>query len=202
MHTIHKAEILEIRLEVDKEEIKSFLKNCVDFNFYMHFSENSNFMLISLKQDAENHPVILRFARHGEFYHLQNKVYTQNQDLLVLIEKMIVDNLGDALIKEERNEQVEVRQIRQGEVVSLEIVGTEKHITFQKHREEKEQVKVLEKIFKDNTIEREISFIKQEMDDYLEKLQAAIESSSQFDTERYKKVLQRLHKRLYVLESV
>lgn len=171
MNKSHEVEYCNLELRFDRRQIRYFIKALIQEGFSLYWNESDQHFIISIRSGRKL--VKLKFQRIGERYKIVGNYSIKDEKLAELLEKMIGDTRGHAIVKRFRDRQILIENIMFGEIIrTVEISGVEHKVLFQR-----EPVITTEQIiqaFKSKRIEERIPVLRLELDYELATLHEAL----------------------------
>lgn len=131
MNKSYEVEFCNLELRFDRRQIQSFIKDLIDEGYSLYWSENDTYFMISIR--AGRKLIKLKFQRMGERFKLVGTYSFRDEKLMELMEKMIGDTRGHAVVKRFRDRQILIENIMFGEIIrTVEINGVEHKVIYQK----------------------------------------------------------------------
>jgi hypothetical protein len=193
----HEVEYCNLELRFDRRQIRYFIKALIQEGFSLYWNESDMHFIISIRSGRKL--VKLKFQRIGERYKIVGNYSIKDEKLAELLEKMIGDTRGHAIVKRFRDRQILIENIMFGEIIrTVEISGVEHKVLFQR-----EPVITTEQIiqaFKSKRIEARIPVLRLELDYELATLHEAIAGGDSEQVDRSKNRLEELRQEMLMLE--
>lgn len=186
MNKSYEVEYCNLELRFDRRQIRNFIKTLIQEGYSLYWNESDTQFIISVRSGRKL--VKLRFHRIGDKFKIIGDYSFRDEKLAGLMEKMIGDMRGHAVVKRFKERQILIENIMFGEIIrKVEISGVEHKILFQKEP----MVTIDEMIlaFKSKRAEDRIPVLRLELDYELAAYYEALQTG---DTERKKESLQRL----------
>ncbi|HEY0829423.1 MAG TPA: hypothetical protein VGE40_15085 [Bacilli bacterium] len=197
MNKSYEVEYCNLELRFDRRLIQSFIKALIQEGYSLYWNESEHHFIISIRSGRKL--VKLKFHRVGDRYKIVGNYSFKDERLSFLMEKLIEDTRGHAIVKRFKDRQIVIENIMFGEVIRLvEISGVDYKVIYQK-----ELLVTVEEIiqaFKSTRIEDRIPVLRMEMDYELTTLQDAILSGIEEDIYNSKERLVDLRQEMLVLE--
>lgn len=197
MNKSHEVEYCNLDLRFDRRLIRNFIKNLIQEGYSLYWNESDQQFIISIRTGRKL--VKLKFQRVGERFKIVGNYVLRDEKLAELMEKLIGDTRGHAVVKRFRDRQILIENIMFGEIIRMvEINGVDHRVIYQK-----EPVITNEEIMqamKSQRIEDRIPVLRLELDYELACLKEAIDSGSKADITRIKKKLEELRQEMLTFE--
>ncbi|MFE6796095.1 hypothetical protein [Paenibacillus chitinolyticus] len=167
----HEVEYCNLELRFDRRLIRQFIKALIQEGYSLYWNENDHQFVISIRSGRKL--VKLKFERIGERYKIVGNYSFKDEKLAEMMEKLIGDTRGHAVVKRFKDRQILIENIMFGEIIRMvEISGIEHKVLFQK-----EPVVTFEEMllaFRSRRIEERIPVLRLELDYELAVLNEAI----------------------------
>lgn len=197
MSKSHEVEYCNLELRFDRRLIRQFIKTLIQEGFSLYWNESEQHFIISVRTGRKL--VKLRFQRIGDRYKIVGNYSFRDEKLTELMEKMINDTRGHAVVKRFRDRQIVIENIMFGEITRLvEISGVEHKIIFQ--REPVVTTEEMIQAMKSKRIEERIPVLRLELDYELASLYDAIQNGDREQIERCKNKLSELRQEMLTME--
>ncbi|RAV19878.1 hypothetical protein [Paenibacillus contaminans] len=197
MSKSHEVEYCNLELRFDRRLIRQFIKTLIQEGFSLYWNESEQHFIISVRTGRKL--VKLRFQRIGDRYKIVGNYSFRDEKLTELMEKMINDTRGHAVVKRFRDRQIVIENIMFGEITRLvEISGVEHKIIFQ--REPVVTTEEMIQAMKSKRIEERIPVLRLELDYELASLYDAIQNGDRDQIERCKNKLSELRQEMLTME--
>jgi hypothetical protein len=127
----HEVEYCNLELRFEHRQIQNLIRDLIQEGYSLYWSETDNQFLISIRTGRKL--VKLRFERLRSLYKLVGDYIIKDEKLSELIEKLINDSRGHAVVKRIKEHQIVIENIMFGEIIRLvEVSGMEHRIIYQK----------------------------------------------------------------------
>lgn len=197
MNKSHEVEYCNLELRFDRRQIRFFIKALIQEGFSLYWNESDQHFIISIRSGRKL--VKLKFQRIGEKYKIVGNYSIKDEKLAELMEKMIGDTRGHAIVKRFRDRQILIENIMFGEIIrSVEISGVEHKVLFQ--REPMITTEQIIQAFKSKRVEERAPVLRLEMDYELANLHDALVLGDKEAVEVSKKRLEEMRRELIMLE--
>lgn len=197
MNKIHEVEYCNLDLTFDRRQIRYFIKSLIQEGFSLYWNESDQYFIISIRTGRKL--VKLKFNRLGSEYKIIGNYSFKDEKLAELMEKMIGDTRGHAIVKRFKERQILIENIMFGEVIrTIEITGVEHKVLFQR-----EPVITTENIiqaFRSKRAEQRLPVLRLELDYELSCLFEAMREQDKDRMERIKARLEELRREALSLE--
>jgi hypothetical protein len=193
----HEVEYCNLELRFDRRQIRYFVKALIQEGYSLYWNETEQQFVVSVRTGRKL--VKLRFLKMGEQYKIVGDYSFKDEKLAEIMEKMINDTRGHAIVKRFMDRQILIENIMFGEIIrKVEISGVEHKVVFQK-----EPLITLEEIiaaFNSGHAEERIEKLQKELDTELDALHRAMISGDGSAIEACKDHLQKLRLEMLRLE--
>lgn len=197
MNKSYEVEYCNLELRFDRRQIQNLIRDLIQEGYSLYWSETDVYFLISVRSGRKL--VKLRFQRVRSRYKMVGDYIIKDEKLSELIEKLINDSRGHAVVKRFRDRQIVIESIMFGEIIRLvEVSGMEHRIIYQK----KPFVTVEEVIqaFQSKRAEERAAVLRYELDYELSVLHDAIQEGREEDASSSKERLSQLRIEMIQLE--
>ncbi|MDF2936709.1 MAG: hypothetical protein K0Q90_2082 [Paenibacillaceae bacterium] len=197
MNKSHEVEYCNLELRFDRRQIRYFIKALIQEGFSLYWNESEQHFIISIRSGRKL--VKLKFQRIGDKYKIVGNYSIKDEKLAELMEKMIGDTRGHAIVKRFRDRQILIENIMFGEIIrSVEISGVEHKVLFQ--REPMITTEQIIQAFKSKRVEERAPVLRLEMDYELAILYDAMALEDHEAVEKSKSRLEEMRRELIMLE--
>lgn len=197
MYKSHEVEYCNLELRFDRRQIRFLLKSLIQEGYSLYWNESDHHFIISIRTGRRL--VKLKFQRVGDRYKIVGDYSFKDEKLAELLERMIGETRGHAIVKRFRDRQILIENIMFGEIIrSVEITGVEHKVLFQ--REPIVTTEHVIQAFKSKRAEERIPVLRLEIDYELSSLHDAMEEGDSERAERIKSRLERLRLEMLTLE--
>ncbi len=197
MNKSYEVEYCNLELRFDRRQIRNFIKALIQVGYSLYWNENEHNFIISIRSGRKL--IKLRFQRLGDRYKIVGDYSFKDEKLAELMEKMIGDTRGHAIVKRFKDRQILIENIMFGEIIRMvEISGVEHKVLFQK-----EPVVTIEEIiqaFKSKRAEERAAVVRLELDYELSVLQDALVAGEEEAVSASKERLMGLREEMIQLE--
>ncbi|UVI27886.1 hypothetical protein [Paenibacillus spongiae] len=197
MNKSHEVEYCNLELRFDRRQIQNLIRDLIQEGYSLYWSETDVYFLISVRSGRKL--VKLRFQRVRSRYKMVGDYIIKDEKLSELIEKLINDSRGHAVVKRFRDRQIVIESIMFGEIIRLvEVSGMEHRIIYQK----KPFVTLEEVIqaFQSKRAEERAAVLRYELDYELSVLYEAIQEGREEDASSSTERLNQLRIEMIQLE--
>jgi hypothetical protein len=169
----HEVEYCNLELRFDRRLIRNFIKALIQEGYSLYWNESDQQFIVSIRTGRKL--IKLRFQRLGERYKIVGNYSFKDEKLAELMEKMIGDTRGHAVVKRFKDRQILIENIMFGEIIRMvEISGVEHKVLFQK-----EHVITIEEMmqaFRSKRPDERIPVLRMELDYELATLHDALQA--------------------------
>ncbi len=176
MNKSHEVEYCNLELRFDRRQIQNLIRDLIQEGYSLYWSESEGQFLVSIRTGRKL--VKLQFQRMKNRYKIVGDYIIKDEKLSELIEKLINDTRGHAVVKRIKDRQIVIESIMFGEIIRLvEVSGMEHRIIYQK----KPFVTIEEmiKAFQSKRAEERAIVLRYELDYELAVLHEAIQSEDE-----------------------
>lgn len=197
MNSSFEVEYCNLELRFDRRLIQRFITSLIEEGYSLYWNENESQFMIAIRSGRKL--IKLKFERIADRYKLAGTYSFRDPKLSELMEKLINDTRGHAVVKRFKDRQILIENIMFGEIIkTVEISGVEHKVIYQKH-----PAVTMENVmeaFKSKRIEERIPVLRMELDYELAWLHELLQSGSREEIARCKERLQELRQELLQLE--
>jgi hypothetical protein len=197
MSKSHEVEYCNLELRFDRRLIRNFIKSLIQEGYSLYWNEGENQFTVSIRTGRKL--VKLMFQRIGDRFKIVGDYSFKDEKLAELMEKMIGDTRGHAVVKRFRDRQILIESIMFGEIIRMvEINGMEHKVIFQKDP----MITILEmkQAIVSLRIEQRIPVLRLELDYALAELYEAMQYKNTVEMENIKLKLEELQQEMLILE--
>nr|WP_156280230.1 hypothetical protein [Paenibacillus sp. NEAU-GSW1] len=127
----YEVEYCNLELRFDRRQIQNLIRDLIQEGYSLYWSETEGQFLISIRTGRKL--VKLRFQRMKSRYKIVGDYIIKDEKLSELLEKLINDSRGHAVVKRIKDRQIVIENIMFGEIIRLvEVSGMEHRIVYQK----------------------------------------------------------------------
>ncbi|MGG4032917.1 hypothetical protein ABEV74_04285 [Paenibacillus cisolokensis] len=131
MNRSYEVEYCNLELRFDRRQIQNLIRDLIQEGYSLYWSESEAQFLISVRTGRKL--VKLRFQKLLNCYKIVGDYVIKDEKLAELIEKLINDTRGHAVVKRIKDRQIVIENIMFGEIIRLvEVSGMEHRIIYQK----------------------------------------------------------------------
>jgi hypothetical protein len=197
MSKSHEVEYCNLELRFDRRLIRNFIKCLIQEGYSLYWNEGENQFTVSIRTGRKL--VKLIFQRIGDRFKIVGDYSFKDEKLAELMEKMIGDTRGHAVVKRFRDRQILIESIMFGEIIRMvEINGMEHKILFQ--RDPAITVLEMKQAILSQRIEQRIPVLRLELDYALAELYDAMQAKNKQEIVNLKLKLQELQEEMLILE--
>lgn len=197
MNKSHEVEYCNLELRFDRRQIQNLIRDLIQEGYSLYWSETEGQFLVSIRTGRKL--VKLQFQRMKNRYKIVGDYIIKDEKLSELIEKLINDTRGHAVVKRIKDRQIVIESIMFGEIIRLvEVSGMEHRIIYQK----KPIVTIEEMIraFQSKRAEERAVVLRYELDYELSMLFDALQDSDEEAVTESKERLMALRSEMLQLE--
>ncbi|MCR8641856.1 hypothetical protein NV379_04210 [Paenibacillus sp. N1-5-1-14] len=193
----NEVEYCNLELRFDRRRIRIFIKALIQEGYSLYWSENEGQFIVSIRSGRKL--VKLKFERIGDRYKIVGNYSFRDEKLVEMMEKLIGDTRGHAIVKRFRDRQVVIENIMFGETIRMvEITGVEHKVLFQK--EPIVSIEDMIKAFRSKRTDERIPILRMELDYELASLFDAINGGDTKEIQACKGRLAELRQEMLLLE--
>jgi hypothetical protein len=197
MSRSHEVEYCNLELRFDRRLIRNFIKSLIQEGYSLYWNEGENQFTVSIRTGRKL--VKLVFQRIGDRFKIVGDYCFKDDKLAELMEKMIGDTRGHAVVKRFRDRQILIESIMFGEIIRMvEINGMEHKILYQ--RDPVITVLEMKQAILSQRIEQRIPVLRMELDYALAELYDAMNNKNADEMASIKSKLRELYEEMFKLE--
>ncbi|ANE47427.1 hypothetical protein SY83_15375 [Paenibacillus swuensis] len=197
MNRSYEVEYCNLELRFDRRLIQNFIKYLIQEGYSLYWNESEHQFIISVRTGRKL--VKLKFQRIQNRFKIVGDYSFKDEKLAEIMEKMIGDTRGHAVVKRFKDRQILIESIMFGELIRLvEISGVEHKILFQK--EPLITAQEMMEAFKSKRAEERIQVLRLELDYELANLFEAMQAQEEEQSTRIKENLMILRQEMLLLE--
>lgn len=196
------VEYSDLDLQFDRRLVRDFIGELIQAGYSIYWNENITQFIIAIRSGRKL--VKLRFDRLTEGYKLGGNYMLHDPKLAELLEKMIGDTKGNAIVKRFHDPHILIDSIVSGELIQrVEVDGDERRTIFSKEPKLLITESDLEKVYQRDSVEQRIPVLRQALDEALDELIDLIEQDAPLEArEKVTARLQHLRQELILTESI
>lgn len=199
MNSSFEVEYCNLELRFDRRLIQRFITHLIEEGYSLYWNENDSQFMIAIRSGRKL--IKLKFERIVDRYKLVGTYSFRDPKLSELMEKLINDTRGHAVVKRFKDRQILIENIMFGEIIkTVEISGIEHKVIFQKEPVITME-NVMEAIQSTRSAER-IPVAKLEMDYELAVLHDLLQEGKREAIESCKERIRELRQELLLLECL
>jgi hypothetical protein len=127
----YEVEYCNLEIRFDRRQIHNLIRDLIQAGYSLYWSETDAQFFISIRTGRKL--VKLRFQRIRSRYKIVGDYTIKDEKLSLLLEKLINDTRGHAVVKRIKDRQIVIESIMFGEIIRLvEVSGMEHRIIYQK----------------------------------------------------------------------
>jgi hypothetical protein len=193
----HEVEYCNLELRFDRRLIRNFIKALIQEGYSLYWSESDLQFIISIRTGRKL--IKLKFERIGDKYKIVGNYSFKDEKLAEMMEKLIGDTRGHAVVKRFKDRQIFIENIMFGEIIRMvEISGIEHKVLYQK-----EPMVTLEEVMqalRSKRPDERIPVLRLELDYELSSLFEALQAEDEKAVLSSKLKLSELRKEMLLLE--
>ncbi len=193
----YEVEYCNLELRFDRPQIQALIKRLIQEGFSLYWNDGGLFFIISIRTGRKL--LKLRFQRHIDKYKIIGDYTLRDEKLAEVMERLIGDTRGHAIVKRFKDRQILIENIMFGKIIRMvEICGVEHKVIFQKHGQV--TVEEMVKAFKSTRAERRIPVLRLELDYELARLHELLSTEDQDEITQCTEKLEELRREMLTLE--
>lgn len=197
MYRSYEVEYCNLELRFDRRQIQNFIKALIQEGYSLYWNESEHQFIISIRTGRKL--VKLKFHRIVDKYKIVGDYSFKDEKLSELLEKMIGDTRGHAVVKRFKDRQILIENIMFGEIIRLvEISGVEHKVIFQK--EPLITVQEMMEAYKSTRAEQRVPVLRLELDYELSTLSELLKEGNRKKINECKQKLMDLRHEMLLLE--
>jgi hypothetical protein len=197
MSKSHEVEYCNLELRFDRRFIRNFIKSLIQEGYSLYWNESESQFTVSIRTGRKL--VKLMFQRIGDRFKIVGDYCFRDDKLAELMEKMIGDTRGHAVVKRFRDRQILIENIMFGEIIRMvEINGMEHKVLYQ--RETIITISEMKQALVSQRIEQRIPVLRLELDYALAELYEAMQTKNAAEMVKIKSKLEELQREMLLLE--
>lgn len=131
MNKSYEVEYCNLELRFDRRQIQNLIRDLIQEGYSLYWSETEGQFFVSIRTGRKL--VKLQFQRMNSNYKIIGDYVIKDEKLSELLEKLINDTRGHAVVKRIKDRQIVIESIMFGEIIRLvEVSGMEHRIIYQK----------------------------------------------------------------------
>ncbi|MDP5273306.1 hypothetical protein [Chengkuizengella axinellae] len=198
MKQSYEVEYCNLELRFDRQLIQNFITNLIEEGYSLYWNENDKYFIISIRLGKKL--LKLKFERMKERFKMIGNYSITDRRLAELMEKMIENSRGHAIVKRFLDSQILIENIMFGEIIrTVEINGVEQKVLYQK--DPYITLEAVIQAFESSRIEERIPILRYELDYELTTLQELLKTDKQDEIEMCKQRLKKLSHEFILLEG-
>lgn len=131
MNQSYEVEYCNLELRFDRRLIQQFISSLIEEGYSLYWNENEHQFIIAIRSGRKL--IKLKLDRVDNRYKLAGTYSFRDPKLSEMMEKMINDTKGHAVVKRFSERQILIENIMFGEIIKkVEISGIERKVVFEK----------------------------------------------------------------------
>ncbi|MGI2292897.1 hypothetical protein [Paenibacillus sp. GXUN7292] len=131
MNKGYEVEFCNLELRFERRQIQNLIRELIQEGYSLYWSESEGAFLVSIRSGRRL--LKLHFQKLNDRYKMIGNYTVRDERLTELLDKLINDTRGHAVVKRTRDRQMVIENIMFGEIIRLvEVTGMEHRIIFQK----------------------------------------------------------------------
>nr|WP_170295429.1 hypothetical protein [Chengkuizengella sediminis] len=194
----YEVEYCNLELRFDRQLIQNFITNLIEEGYSLYWNENDKYFIISIRLGKKL--LKLKFERMKERFKMIGNYSITDRRLAELMEKMIENSKGHAIVKRFLDSQILIENIMFGEIIrTVEINGVEQKVLYQK--DPYITLEAVIQAFESSRIEERIPILRYELDVELAMLHKLLINGSVDEIKSCKERLRNLSHEFILLEG-
>ena len=196
MNKSDEVEYCNLEIRFDRRKIHDLIRELIQAGYSLFWSEANGQFFISIRTGRRL--VKLRFRRIRNTYKMIGDYTIRDPRLSELLERMINDSRGHAVVKRIKDRRIVIEDIMFGEIIRLvEVSGMEHRVIYQKNTVTTEE---MIRAFQNRRAEVRVHVLRLELDYELAVLHEALAEGRVEDAEASKKRLMEMRAEMLELE--
>lgn len=197
MNRNYEVEYCNLELRFERRQIQNLIRELIQEGYSLYWSETEGKFLVSIRTGRKL--VKLHFEKVNHRYKLVGDYIIRDERLSEVIEKLINDTRGHAVVKRIKDRQVVIENIMFGEIIRLvEVSGMEHRIIYQKKHFV--TIEDMIKAFQSKQAEERIRILRLELDYQLANYAEALKNEDESEKVACLEKLQQLRLEMLQLE--
>lgn len=197
MNKSYEVEYCNLELRFERRHIQELIKRLIQEGFSLYWNDSGQQLIISIRTGRKL--LKLRFQRIVDKYKIVGDYTLRDEKLAEVMERLINDARGHAVVKRFKDRQILIENIMFGKIIRMvEISGVEHKVIFQKHGHV--TVEEMVKAFKSTRAEKRVPVLRLELDYELMCMHDALKSGDQAAIQECKAKLEELRREMLTLE--
>lgn len=199
MHRNYGVEYCNVEIRFDRKQVQELIRELIEQGYSLYWNESDQQFIISVRTGRKLLKLRLERQQEQGRYRMVGDYLVRDERLSNLLEKLIGDTRGHAIVKRFRDRQVLIENIMYGELIRLvEVSGMEHRILYQKNTQI--TVEDMMEAFRSNRAEERAAVLRYEIDYELAVLHDALRSGNTEQAEQSKKRLEKMRVEMLQLE--
>src|SRR5690606_30653176 len=128
----YEVEYCNLELRFERRHIQELIKRLIQEGFSLYWNDSGQQLIISIRTGRKL--LKLRFQRIVDKYKIVGDYTLRDEKLAEVMERLINDARGHAVVKRFKDRQILIENIMFGKIIRMvEISGPEQKVIFQKH---------------------------------------------------------------------
>jgi hypothetical protein len=193
----YEVEYSNLELRFDRRHIQELIKELIQDGYSLYWSENESQLIVSVRTGRKL--LKFRFQKIVDKYKLVGDYSFRDEKLAGLMERLIGDTRGHAVVKRFKDRQILIENIMFGKTIRMvEISGVDRKVIFQKNAHI--TIEEIIRAFKSNRAELRIPIVRLELDYELAMLYEHMKNGDAAGAEACKARLEELRREMLLLE--
>ena len=197
MNKSYEVEYCNLELRFERRHIQELIKRLIQEGFSLYWNDSGQHLIISIRTGRKL--LKLRFQRMVDKYKIVGDYTLRDEKLAEVMERLIGDTRGHAVVKRFKDRQILIENIMFGKIIRMvEISGVEHKVIFQKHGQV--TVEEMVKAFKSTRAEKRIPVLRLELDYELARFHELLQLGSSEEISDCQSRLEELRREMLTLE--
>lgn len=197
MNRSYEVEYCNLELRFDRRNIQDLIRNLIQEGYSLYWSDSGQQLILSIR--AGRKLLKLKFQRVADKYKIVGDYTLRDEKLAEVMERLINDSKGHAVVKRFKDRQILIENIMFGKTIRMvEITGPEQKVIFQKHGQVTTEDMI--RAFKSTRAKRRIPVLRLELDYELACYHEALQAGDEERIRTSREKLEALRQEMLLLE--
>jgi hypothetical protein len=191
------VEYCNLELRFERRNIQDLIRNLIQEGYSLYWNDSGQQLILSVR--AGRKLLKLKFQRMADKYKIVGDYTLRDEKLAEVMERLINDSKGHAVVKRFKDRQILIENIMFGKTIRMvEISGVEQKVIFQKQGQVTAQDMI--RAFKSTRAEKRIPVLRLELDYELACYKEALDAGDAERIEASRAKLEELRREMLTLE--
>lgn len=197
MNKSYEVEYCNLELRFDRRNIQELIRSLIQEGYSLYWNDSGHQLILSVR--AGRKLLKLKFQRMVDKYKIVGDYTLRDEKLAEVMERLINDSKGHAVVKRFKDRQILIENIMFGKTIRMvEISGVEQKVIFQKHGQITAEDMI--RAFKSTRAEKRIPVLRLELDYELACYKEALEAGDPERIRASRDKLEALRREMLTLE--